>query len=108
MATITVGTLAATSLDGLVFTRTPVAADFAAIANAIKDDYYHGTSLMPTPPATTRIFPGAFTRAGQLFIPNRGVLQVKPGDVVAVDATGWPILISAFAIASGSTEWAHT
>jgi hypothetical protein len=67
--------------------------DLAAIAQAIKDDVNvsHPTS------------PGAYTFDGLLFVPNRGVLQVRPGDVVAVDSRGWPILLSADAITNG--EW---
>jgi hypothetical protein len=42
-----------------------------------------------------------------LFVPNRGVLRLFPGDVVAIDNlggtnVGWPILVSADAIAHGS------
>jgi hypothetical protein len=62
------------------------AADVATIQQAILNDLVNGTP----------IYPGAFTSTGgQLYIPNRGLLQVLPGDYVAVDPnTGWPILIS--------------
>lgn len=53
---------------------------------------------------TKRIVDGAFTQGGFLHIPKRGNLQVFPGDVVAVDDTGWPILISKNSIANG-TDW---
>jgi hypothetical protein len=46
-----------------------------------------------------------FNFNGQLEIPGRGMLMVKPGDVVAVDNTGWPILVSAAAIAYAGTLW---
>jgi hypothetical protein len=75
-------------------------ADMATIQTLILDD--------SVPIATPSIFPGAFVPGqGQLFIPNRGVLQVKAGDYIGVDATGWPILVSARAAANGSS-WAHS
>jgi len=47
-----------------------------------------------------------FNFNGQLEIPGgRGYLTVKNGDVVAIDNTGWPILISAAAIAYPGTSW---
>lgn len=40
---------------------------------------------------------------GQLIVPNRGVLQVLPGDFVAIDpVTGWPVLVSNAAIVGGT------
>jgi hypothetical protein len=35
----------------------------------------------------------SLTPNGLLYVPNRGVLRVYPGDWVAVDAAGWPVLI---------------
>lgn len=49
--------------------------------------------------------PGAVNFEGQLFIPRRGVLQLLPGDVVALDNTGWPILVSAASIAYAGSVW---
>jgi hypothetical protein len=96
MATVTLGTNAATSLTALAFNRSAAVADVASIAAGIKND------LNVAHPR----FPG-FTKGGLLFVPNRGVLQVLPGDYVGFDATtGWPILLSAFAIASG--PWTHS
>jgi hypothetical protein len=41
-----------------------------------------------------------------LHVPRRGVLKVLPGDYVAYDPNGWPILISGWSISgSGSTGW---
>lgn len=69
------------------------AADIASISQAIKDDLNVAHPVMPQQP---------FSANGQLFIPNRGVLTMLPGDYVAVDpTTGWPILISKRAAASG-------
>lgn len=67
-------------------------ADVRTIAANIKDDQSNGH----------RVVPGAFSYNGQLFIPNRGVLKLLPGDLVLVDATtGWPILVSALSLAGG-------
>lgn len=69
--------------------------DQAAIQNAIKDDLNIAHPLLA----------GAF-QGGQLFIPNRGILQVLPGDWVGVDSQGWPILVSKNSIAAG--PWTHS
>src|SRR5216684_6543451 len=96
MATGTIGTNATGSLVSKLFGGALAPADIASIANSIKDDQ---NNLHP-------IWPGAWSQAGTLFVPNRGTLKVLPGDYVAVDATtGWPILISARAAASG--PWTH-
>lgn len=114
MATITAGSNATTTLTGVTFGKGLSAADVAAIANSILND---GSSdmgqLAKTAPSAKPILPGAFSLTGLLYIPNRGVLQALPGDIIAVDANGWPILISANAIAGGSspsaaTSWTHT
>lgn len=92
MATQTLGTNATNSLTALAFAVSAADADVATIQQLIKDDLETNHA----------IFPGAFSKTGLLYIPNRGVLQMRPGDYVAVDSTtGWPILISARAKASG-------
>jgi hypothetical protein len=96
MATSTLGTTANNSLTSKLFGGALSAADIAAIANIIKDDT---TGLHP-------IFPGAFAQTGLLFVPNRGVLKVLPGDYVGVDSQGWPILVSKNSIANAA--WTHT
>jgi hypothetical protein len=50
----------------------------------------------------------AFSFNGQLLVPNRGVLKVMAGDVVAVDNTGWPILVSANAVGYSGSLWTFT
>jgi hypothetical protein len=95
MATSTFGTTANNSLTALLTSRNMAAADIAAIANAIKDD------LNPAHP----IAPGTFSSINQLYVPNRGILQILPGDFVGVDSQGWPILVSANSIALSS--WVH-
>jgi hypothetical protein len=95
MATSTFGTTANNSLTALLTSRNMAAADIAAIANAIKDD------LNVAHP----IYPGAFSSLNQLYVPNRGILQILPGDFVGVDSQGWPILVSANSIANST--WVH-
>lgn len=98
MSTKTLGTAAQTTLVAVPFSRglDLSDADIATIANSIKNDQN----------VTAPIYAGAFARTGFLFIPNRGLLKMLPGDYVGVDSTGWPILVSKGAAASGS--WVHT
>jgi hypothetical protein len=104
MATATLGTAATTTLIAVPFTYGLVAADFATMAAAVKRDS-HNTNVQgvtgPQPPIGL-----AISRAGQLVIPERGILKLFSGDYIAIDATGWPILLSARAAASAS--WVHT
>jgi len=58
--------------------------------------------------AVGRKMDGCFNTMGQLTIPNRGVLKVYPGDVVAVDPSGWPILLSAWSVGYSGTCWVLT
>jgi len=98
MALKTLGTNATTTLHALTFQRAGLlTADVATFRASIKNDLVNGNP----------IWPGGF-EDGLLYIPNRGVLQIQPGDYIAYDATGWPILVSANAIASGSTSWTHS
>lgn len=87
MATKTAGSLLTTSLTALQwpsFSATSLSdADIATIQSLIVNDV-----------DPTQVVPGAFSRLGLLYVPNRGVLKVMPGDWVAVDANGWPILIA--------------
>lgn len=97
MATVTLGTNATTTLTSLSFQRGGMLpADIATIQQGINNDQVNG---LPD-------WPGAFASTGLLYIPNRGILQMLPGDYVGVDSTGWPILVSAYAIANG--PWTHT
>jgi hypothetical protein len=76
-------------------------ADFATIKLGIKDDKINAAGSHP-------VWRDALTRDGQLFIPNRGVLKIRPGDVVAIDNNGWPILVSGDSIAYASSRWVLT
>ena len=119
MATTTTGTVAATTLTSLQWTPGSAMADIATIANLIFDD---GSAAMAGGSAQNNQLvafdrgvssqgpmPGAFMNNGRLFIPNRGVLQLLPGDWVAVDNTGWPVLLSKLAAGTGAAgNWRHS
>jgi hypothetical protein len=97
MATRTLGTAGTTTLVAMPFGSDPAIADISTIASHILND------LINTNPRMN----GAWANTGLLYVPNRGVLQARPGDFVAYDpATGWPILLSARAAAGAS--WVHT
>lgn len=112
MATTTGGTTTSTALTSLVWNAQNAPADIAAISNAIYDDRQNIYPNIPigslnTPVQTSAtIYPGAFNQSGLLYVPNRGVLKVLPGDYVMVDpASGWPILVSRTAILIGGSQW---
>jgi hypothetical protein len=97
MATKTAGTTSTSQLTAIQADPSVAAisaADMATIANDILTD--NPRSAGPNLPggASNAIYPSAFSFNGLLFIPNRGVLKVLPGDFVAVDKAGWPILLS--------------
>lgn len=96
MATTHLGTTNDHSLTSLQFEGALLPADIASIANAVLNDQINGNP----------IWPGAFAQTGLLYIPNRGVLKLLPGDYVGVDNKGWPILVSANSIANG--HWVVT
>lgn len=95
MALLTFGTNATSTLSALAWNRQSTPANVALIAANIKDDVN----------VAHPIWPGAFMQNGILYIPNRGRLQVLPGDYVAYGSTGWPILVSAAAVAA---DWTHS
>ncbi len=98
MALLTGGTSATSSLGALLWGPAISVANVALFSTAVLDDIN---------PAHSH-WPGALIpTTGLLSIPNRGTLKILPGDYVMVDATtGWPILVSAYAIASG--PWTHS
>lgn len=99
MSTRTLGTNATTTLTALQWATGGagiLSADLATVAQGIKDDQIN----------THPIYPGALSKNGHLFIPNRGILKVFVGDFVGIDSQGWPILVSANSIAHG--PWTHT
>ena len=97
MALKTLGTNASTSLSAILMSGSMAASDVQSLSVGILDDQI----------ASHPVYPGAFSSQGLLYVPNRGVLKVLPGDYVAYDTTtGWPILLSAYAAASG--PYTHT
>jgi hypothetical protein len=100
MATGTLGTAATTSLISINGWNPATAiADVAAIAAHILKQ---GNPAHP-------IEPGAFSPSGQLFLPGgRGIIKLKPGDYIAYDHFGWPIVVSSESIADASSSWAHS
>jgi hypothetical protein len=94
MATSTFGTTLTTSMTAMQFTGAMPQADIATIQAAIINDA--DLSL---------VWPGAWAQTGILYVPNRGILKAQPGDWVAVDSQGWPILVSKNSIANAA--WTH-
>lgn len=97
----TAGTTAATTLAAITWSGDQAVllpADLATANYAILDDQNvaHGHASV--------LGIGGVVREGKLFIPNRGSLLLLPGDVIAWDVTGWPVLVSARAIAG--IDWA--
>jgi hypothetical protein len=113
----TMGTNAQTTLTSYTWTPDMAAANLAALAALIMDDgaafsaggsKYNPFTVEDNQASSSRgQIPGAITRAGQLVIPNRGILRIMPGDRIGVDANGWPILVSGSAIAGtyAGTSW---
>lgn len=96
MATRTLGTAATTTLTALQFVAGMVPADLATMNAGIKNDN-----------VANPVIGSAFQTNGTLYVPNRGILQLLPGDFVAFDPiTGWPILLSAKAAAGAN--YVHT
>ena len=94
------GTTLTTSLNAFNQNSATLAqTDLGNLNNAIKNDLVNTTPIWPT------AYQAAFGQNGRLSVPNRGNLLVFAGDYVAYDSTGWPILVSANAIANG--PWTH-
>lgn len=114
MATKTLGTNANNTLTAVQFSKALSAADLATIQQAILNDMsIDSGQAANAAPSAKPILPGGFSASGLLYIPNRGVLQCLPGDWIGIDANGWPILVSANAIAGGAapsavTSWTHS
>lgn len=93
MATRTLATSA--PLTAVVYNQSPnvlLPVDIATVSQLIRNDLN-----VVHPPMN-----GAFDYRGILAVPNRWAgLRVLPGDVLAVDANGWPIVVSAYSIATG-------
>lgn len=115
MALLTLGTNANNTLSAIKFLHGMNTTDLATLNAAILNDgsQLGGGGLAKVAPSKKPIWPGALSTSGRLYIPNRGYLQVLDGDYIAYDANGWPILVSANAIAGGTspsatTSWTHS
>ena len=99
MSTKTLGTAATTTLTAVQIPPTGNATpaisdtDWATMANSILDDV-----IISHP-----IYPGAMSRSGLLYLPNRGIVRLLPGDWIAVDTGGYPYLIPNYALAQTLT-----
>jgi hypothetical protein len=99
------------SINGFVVgINDTIPADVASLITALKGDppgwkFWNtvNTSGVPNNQGTNRpIFNQAYQQTGMLYIPNRGMVQCKPGDVVCWNTTtGWPILLSGDDAANG-------
>ena len=98
MATATLGTAGTATLTSLLISNAMADADVATIIGLLKGDSGQSTS----PIGSGYLMPGSFSHNGILFVPGRGMLVSQPGDRVCVGPlSGWPILISAAAAATG-------
>jgi len=109
MALKTLGSNATNTLRALVQDSNLTVADAATLRANIKWDwdYVNGAFVLIQNGA---VYPGAYEfqgNSGLLHVPRRGVLKVLPGDYVAYDASGWPILVSGGAIQYSATSWTH-
>lgn len=103
MATKTLGTSATTSLVAVPFL--PGYNSGMAISDVATINNYIKSQLNVANPQAGGSY---FTPEGVLYLPDQqGMIKINPGDYVAVDATsGWPIVISKNAIATG--PWTHS
>jgi hypothetical protein len=109
VATHTLGTVATTTLTAITYSQSPsvlLPADLATIAQGIlQDNTVPGAATAANVGMT---IPGAFNYMGILTFPGgRGSLKVYPGDVIAFDNLGFPILVSKASIAS-AVAWTFT
>lgn len=101
MATKTLGTTAQTSLNPalqflLGYNSGMAPADVASMSTHIKNDLNGAHPLIPE----------SFSSNGLLYVPNRGILKMLPGDWVGIDSQGWPILVSKNSVANAA--WTHS
>lgn len=116
MALRTLGTNASTSLSAfLVGTDDLTVADLALLNEGIRGDPpgYGAWNTVTTAGLVSGTGTNRprvnqpYVKQGWLIVPNRGQLQLKPGDFIAFDSTtGWPIVVSGDAAANG--PYTHT
>lgn len=100
MALRTMGTTAQTTLSAIRVGADTTVTDLAALMALSKDD---SVGVAPN-----NLLAKATLDGNVLWIPNRGFLKVNIGDYIAVDSTGWPIVVSKNSALYGSTNWVHT
>lgn len=107
MATKTLGTATTTTLTAVQWPSSYAgvalsAADIATISNLI-------FTTGPAQKLAKMIVPGAFSGEGLLFLPGkRGLIRIRPGDWIAVDAAGWPIVLGSDVVAATATATGNT
>lgn len=86
MALVTIGTNATSTLSGVQWlNKVSQIADIAQISAGVL-----------TQGTVQKTVPGAFANNGILYLPTRrGIVQMLPGDWIAIGSTGMPIVISA-------------
>lgn len=111
MALRTIGTNATSSLSGFVvgFNDT-IPADVATLLTQMRGDPpgFRGpqaevaNSGLVSGQGAVRVRGTWYVQQGNLIIPNRGQLQLRPGDFICWDTTtGWPFVLSGDAAANG-------
>lgn len=83
MALLTFGTNGTNTLSAFQWNNDNAVANTALINNSIK-----------TQGTVQRNEPAAFTNNGFLFVPNRGIIKLLPGDWIAIGSTGMPFVMS--------------
>ena len=99
MALSTLGTNANNTLQALNWNPMSAVADVAAISEAIRGQSAFGRNI-----------PQFFANNGRLQFPGRhGFILLNTGDYIAVDANGWPIVVSSNSIAGqlAASSWTH-
>src|SRR5271170_8400160 len=100
MSLTSMGTSATTTLKGLHMDSNLSAADAATLRANVKWDGVFVNNAW-TQVQNHIAYPGGFEFQGGngiLHVPRRGALLVFPGDYVAYDPNGWPILIAGWSI----------
>ncbi len=103
MATITLGTNGTTTLTALSWNSSLVLSQPTDLATIVEGIKRQATNV--TPQITSGAFNGA---TGMLHFPGRrGFVNLLPGDFIAYDLVGWPVIVSAYSIAN-SGGWTHS
>lgn len=97
MALNTAGSAATTTLRAIQWSPAMSQADIALFNAQVRDDVN----------VTHPTIPNSFVLQGQLVVPNRSMIVLRPGDWVVVDTTtGFPFVLSNRAMSGAS--WVHS